>query len=115
MPETRLTLGQALAYLKSDNNSVSGLGLLGAENQKYVEALKGKMTSTAVSSDRKLKSENDLEDYFVSCVLANSGDKNWEEDCLNLYKQLNNSYRLFCKFTDVMRDFYHTSRELGGN
>jgi hypothetical protein len=111
MPETRLTLGQALAYLKSDQNSASGLRHLGPEDQQYVESLK-EMTSTVSSSNMNFKSESDLEGYLISCMLTNSDDKNMEENCLKLFKQLNDSYHLFRKFTDVVRDFYHTSREL---
>ncbi|MCG8604588.1 hypothetical protein MJD09_06245 [bacterium] len=113
MPEPRLRLGQALAYLKSDQNNVSRLKHLGSEDQKYVKALKGKMKS-APSSNRNFKNESELEDYIVASMLTSSSDTTLDA-CVDLHKRLNDSYRLFCRFTDIMRDFYHTSRELGIN
>lgn len=122
MKQHQVTLGHALALLKSEQNGNHrpDLNKLDAESQKYLEHLRAKVSSGNIHSEfppKKNHSSDDLvtklEDHFICCFLLET--ENGEQDCAKLYSGLNDSYLCFQEFVDVIRDYHLMSRKLGSN
>lgn len=122
MKQHQVTLGHALALLKSEQNGNhrSDLSKLGTESQKYLERLRSKISSSNINSEFPPKKNHSsdnlvtkLEDHFIYCFLLET--ENGEQDCAKLYSGLNDSYLCFQEFVDVIRDYHLMSRKLGSN
>ena len=57
----------------------------------------------------------DNNEFFLSLFLNAQKQVNFDQNCLQLSKHLNNCYSCFEVFCQVMRDYYYKSQELAQN
>jgi hypothetical protein len=128
-----LTLGQLLAFLVADNkgkNSIAWQQLSVTEKEllnsifQRIEQIKSNNKVADIFGNLPLhqcKTKtaylHDNEDFFLALFSFDSSDNNKyiSKHCFRLSKHLNDCYRCFEIFSNVMRDYYFKFQDLSQN
>jgi hypothetical protein len=123
---TNATLGKALAFIRNihemDVEKLEGLSIV---QKNYITQLHHRFVELSMPETKKSILENipqhaclsdkpflnDNKDFFISFLLLGPDDDN-EEIHKDLLKHLNDCHWCFEIFTQVLRDYFHSSRNL---
>lgn len=123
---TNAELGKALAFIKNIHElDIEKLEGLSPAQKNYITQLHHRFVELSTSdmrneiletipqhaclSDKPFLKDN--KDFFISYLLLGPADE-YEEIHQDLLKHLNDCYWCFETFTQVLRDYFHSSRNL---
>lgn len=131
MTKTQLTLGMALAHIDAEikSETICNRSGLSETDANYLQSLRQRRESI-LSLDCTEKIFNALPKYccqtelphlaenidlFIARFLIYPEEVHKSKLCKKLSKHLNDCFRCFEEFCQVLRDYYHTTQELSKN
>ncbi|MCG8607814.1 hypothetical protein MJD09_22870 [bacterium] len=126
--QQEMSIGHALAYLAHEIHAGRKRDWpeLNEKAQEYVQSLRDRwewirsdqgsqailtgLPKTGCQTDQTYLNNND--DFFVARLLVCRDDEHGSDFCVRLFGHLNDCYRCFEEFCQVLRDFYQMNQKL---